>query len=121
MQAAAAGNDRPRCLYCGVAVSRKVGQPGSPPKMLGGQLTWPFTQDHIIPKAKGGCNDRRNLAPACGPCNGARGNMDLLEFLQQLPDLLPGRRAVLSMEEAGRLVAMANAVCEAGRVYFGRK
>lgn len=121
MLVAASGSGRPRCLYCGVAVSRKVGQPGSPPKVMGGERTWPFTQDHIVPRAHGGCNDRRNLAPACGPCNGARGNMELLEFLRRLPDLLPGRQAVLSVEDAQRRLADAITACEASRVHFGRK
>jgi 5-methylcytosine-specific restriction endonuclease McrA len=115
MEAAADGKDRARCTYCGAAVSRKVGQPGSQPQMIGGELTWPFTQDHIIPKASGGCNDRRNLAPACGPCNGLRGNMPLVEFVAML-----GERSVLSMEQARRMQAAAQAVCDATAVLRGR-
>lgn len=116
LASAAQGKDRPRCTYCGAAMSRKVGQPGSKPVEMNGELVFPFTQDHIIPRAHGGCSDRRNLAPACGPCNGARGNMPLVEFVVSL-----GSRAVISAEEAERMVAEAKAVCDAARVFFGRK
>jgi 5-methylcytosine-specific restriction endonuclease McrA len=105
--AAMQGKDRPRCAYCGAAVSRKVGPPGSPPQLLGGELVYPFTQDHIIPRAHSGVNDRRNLAPACGPCNGARGDMPLPEFIAQL-----GSRSVITVAEAERMQADAQAVCK---------
>ena len=41
----------------------------------GGQFTKdnPATCDHIIPKARGGTNDRQNLVPACRRCNSRRG------------------------------------------------
>lgn len=29
--------------------------------------------EHIIPRCHGGTDDRRNLAPACQPCNGKKG------------------------------------------------
>jgi len=31
------------------------------------------TWDHIVPRSKGGADGRRNLTPACGPCNVAKG------------------------------------------------
>lgn len=84
-------------------------------------MVWPFTQDHIIPRAQGGCNDRRNIAPACGPCNGARGDMPLVEFIERLPELVPGAQAVLPVEAAAELVVKAKAVCDAVDGYFRRK
>lgn len=45
------------CIHCGVALYRKQ-----------------MTVEHIIPKSRGGGDDRENLAPACAPCNLRRGN-----------------------------------------------
>ena len=33
----------------------------------------PFTADHIVPKARGGTNDKSNLVPAHRSCNSRRG------------------------------------------------
>lgn len=30
--------------------------------------------DHVMPRSRGGSNKRRNLVPACKPCNSAKGN-----------------------------------------------
>lgn len=38
------------------------------------------TRDHIVPKALGGTNARVNIAPACEPCNTAKG--------QQWPEVM---------------------------------
>lgn len=38
------------------------------------------TVDHIIPRAKGGTNDLRNLAPAHNQCNARRGARALSSF-----------------------------------------
>lgn len=115
LAAAQQGKDRPRCTYCGVAISRKVGQPGSPPQLVAGELTFPFTQDHIIPRARGGCSHRRNIAPACGPCNGLRGDMPLVDFIALL-----GKRSILSMDAAKHMQAAAQAVCDATTILNGR-
>jgi 5-methylcytosine-specific restriction endonuclease McrA len=40
------------------------------------------TQDHIIPRARGGSQlGRDNLEPCCVECNSAKGDKSLLEFL----------------------------------------
>ena len=33
-----------------------------------------FTKDHIIPRARGGSNDQRNLQTMCQPCNTSKGH-----------------------------------------------
>ena len=40
-----------------------------------------LTIDHIIPKSKGGTNEKSNIAPACKFCNGSKNNKDLKEWL----------------------------------------
>jgi hypothetical protein len=100
------GKDRPRCTYCGAAMSRKIGPPGSPPQMRGGELTYPFTQDHIVPRARGGRDVSKNLTPCCGPCNGLKANMPLVEFIVML-----GPRAKLTAEQARQLQADAQEAC----------
>ena len=53
------------CVYCGVFLHRDN-----------------RTQDHVIPKARGGSQmGRDNLEPACQECNRAKGDLSLLEFL----------------------------------------
>lgn len=39
-----------------------------------------FRVDHVVPVADGGTNDPANLAPACHPCNAAKGAMALEAF-----------------------------------------
>jgi len=106
MRDAMNGKDRPRCTYCGAAMSRKVGQPGSPPQLMGGELTWPFSQDHIVPQAIGGRTVERNMTGCCGPCNGDKGQDDLVVFINRL-----GERAVLSLEDARELQRKAEHAC----------
>jgi hypothetical protein len=38
------------------------------------------TLDHLLPRSRGGTNDARNLAAACGPCNRRKGDKTLAEF-----------------------------------------
>lgn len=104
---AAEGKDRPRCTYCGAAMSRKVGPPGSAPQMLGGELTFPFSQDHVVPRARGGTDAAKNRVACCGPCNGMKGQDDLVVFIARL-----GERAIITLEEAKRMQADARAACE---------
>lgn len=40
--------------------------------------------DHVVPKSLGGSFGEGNLAPACGPCNRAKGTMFVIEFKQWL-------------------------------------
>lgn len=46
-----------RCYYCGLRTNPFA----------------TFTIDHIVPLARGGSNDLRNLVPACRRCNFAKG------------------------------------------------
>jgi 5-methylcytosine-specific restriction endonuclease McrA len=41
-----------------------------------------MTVDHIIPRSRGGGNERENLLPACRKCNYGRGNRDIGFFEQ---------------------------------------
>jgi 5-methylcytosine-specific restriction endonuclease McrA len=44
--------------------------------------------EHVIPRSKGGSNRVSNLAIACTPCNQAKGNQDIKEFLAGKPEIL---------------------------------
>lgn len=48
----------------------------------------PLAVEHIIPRSKGGSNRVSNLTLACVPCNQAKGNLDIRDFLSGKPDLL---------------------------------
>lgn len=37
--------------------------------------------DHVIPRSKGGANNKTNMQPCCETCNSAKGHMDLEDFL----------------------------------------
>jgi 5-methylcytosine-specific restriction endonuclease McrA len=54
----------PRCVYCGVGLTRKT-----------------ITRDHVIPSSRGGESGPDNLVPACARCNRAKGDRSLLGFL----------------------------------------
>ncbi|MDJ0743827.1 MAG: HNH endonuclease, partial [Xenococcaceae cyanobacterium MO_167.B27] len=44
--------------------------------------------EHTLPKSKGGSNRVSNLAIACVPCNQAKSNLDIQEFLADKPSIL---------------------------------
>ena len=44
--------------------------------------------EHIKPKSQGGSNKVSNLAIACVPCNQAKSNLDIREFLADKPSIL---------------------------------
>lgn len=44
--------------------------------------------EHIKPRSKGGSNRVSNLAISCVPCNQAKGNRDIKDFLSGKPDVL---------------------------------
>ncbi len=48
----------------------------------------PLQVEHIVPKARGGCNRASNLCIACKKCNAAKGTQTIEQFLQKKPNLL---------------------------------
>ena len=48
----------------------------------------PLEIEHINPKSKGGSNRISNLTLACHPCNQAKGNQEIVQFLSGKPDIL---------------------------------
>ncbi len=48
----------------------------------------PLEVEHIVPKSRGGTNRVSNLCIACVPCNQAKSNQDIKDFLAEKPDLL---------------------------------
>lgn len=52
-----------RCTYCGTTEG-------------------PFHNDHLFPVAKGGTNDPSNIVLACAPCNLAKGDKTLKEWME---------------------------------------
>ncbi|MCD8488500.1 RNA-guided endonuclease IscB [Geitlerinema calcuttense] len=48
----------------------------------------PLQIEHIQPRSKGGSDRVANLTLACEPCNGAKSNLPVQEFLSGKPDLL---------------------------------
>ena len=48
----------------------------------------PLEIEHIKPRSKGGSNRVSNLAIACVPCNQAKSNQDIREFLSARPSIL---------------------------------
>ena len=58
-----------RCAYCGAE-------------------NIPLEIEHVVPRSKGGSNRASNLTLACRPCNEAKGNLPIQEFLSTKPELL---------------------------------
>ncbi len=48
----------------------------------------PLEVEHIVPKSRGGSSRGSNLALACVPCNRAKSNLDIREFLADKPSVL---------------------------------
>jgi len=78
----------------------------------------PLTQDHVIPRSAGGSNRVSNLTLACLPCNQAKGNQSVTEFLADRPEKLRSLTAQLKKPLSScatmnilrnRLAAMAEA------------
>jgi 5-methylcytosine-specific restriction endonuclease McrA len=61
---------RGKCAYCRIKMGDK------------------YTVDHIIPVAKGGTNDRRNIQLTCMPCNREKWARDPLFHAQMLGRLI---------------------------------
>ncbi|MGK7916162.1 MAG: RNA-guided endonuclease IscB [Prochloraceae cyanobacterium] len=62
-----------------------------------GTKDFPLEVEHIQPKSKGGTNRVSNLAIACVPCNQAKSNLDIREFLADKPSIL---KRVLAIAKA---------------------
>ena len=60
-----------KCAYCGVRLGQTIRH-----------------VDHIVPLARGGTNDRRNLQVLCQPCNNSKHAKDPIVFARQLGRLL---------------------------------
>lgn len=58
-----------RCVYCGITDTR-------------------LEIEHVTPKSLGGSDRVSNLAIACRPCNQAKGNQNIKDFLSFKPDVL---------------------------------
>jgi hypothetical protein len=57
------------CVYCGVTDTR-------------------LEVEHVVPRSMGGSDRVSNLVIACHPCNQAKGNRDIKDFLSGKPDIL---------------------------------
>ena len=68
----------------------------------------PLEQDHVQPKSKGGSNRPSNFVPACHPCNQAKSNQSVDEFLAGKPDVLRRIKAQLKspLKDAAAVNAM---------------
>lgn len=53
-----------------------------------GKENVPLEVEHIVPRSKGGSNRISNLTIACCPCNKAKNNKDIKDFLAKKPELL---------------------------------
>jgi len=53
-----------------------------------GAKNTPLEVEHIHPRSKGGINRVSNLTIACVPCNQAKSNLDIREFLASKPNIL---------------------------------
>lgn len=52
-----------KCFYCGVALTRKT-----------------RSLDHLVPRARGGTNNFKNIVICCRPCNCAKSDLTVSEF-----------------------------------------
>ena len=55
--------------------------------------------DHLLPAARGGTHQVRNLAPCCAPCNARKGAKTWQEFLDELPETEATRSARSILEK----------------------
>jgi 5-methylcytosine-specific restriction endonuclease McrA len=92
------------CAYCGAALV-PVGDAGRAVLIpAGGAWTplpgyhWP-TEDHVVPRTRGGGDELANLVLACQPCNTDKGSQTIEQWLVRLEAAAwaeDRRRAVLA-------------------------
>lgn len=66
------------CCYCNRKFNNKV----------------KISKEHIIPRSKGGTNDKINLIYACIECNQLRQNMSFKDFRNMIDNLLKNNRTL---------------------------
>lgn len=71
----------------------------------------PATVDHVMPTSRGGGHSRKNLVPACSPCNGQKRNRTPEEWKAarlakglSWPPVRPGSPACITCHDSGRAV-----------------
>ena len=91
-----------RCAYCGAE-------------------NVPFQIDHVVPRSRGGSDRASNLTLACGPCNQAKGNAAVADFLAGRPEALRRITAELKapLRDAAAMNATRNGLLRALRAEFG--
>lgn len=98
-----------KCSYCGVSDT-------------------PLEVEHIHARSKGGSDRVSNLALACVPCNQAKGNSNVRDFLANKPDLLkrilsqakqPLKDAAAVNATRFAIVRMAKELCETVKCWTG--
>ena len=91
----AVADQQGHCFWCGRAFSALV----------------PPTTDHVVPRVKGGPSWRENEVAACRRCNGERGHLGPVEWLEEcLRRGWPAERAEL----AATLVRLDEAIAQRG-------
>lgn len=72
-----------RCFYCAqpLVIVDGAGRRRLPPNAI--------TQDHLLPKSKGGTRAAYNIVGACNQCNQARGAMDWVEYKAKFTTMPP--------------------------------
>jgi ATP adenylyltransferase len=87
-----------RCVLCGATERER-----------------PLDVDHILPRSRGGTNERANLQVLCSRCNRAKGNRDTRDFRQSAvesdPQCLFCRPSIAerAVEETGLMLAVPDA------------
>ena len=66
----------------------------------------PLEVEHIVPKSRGGSNKVSNLCIACVPCNQAKSNLDIKQFLAEKPSVL--KRVLAQAKEPLKDAAAVN-------------
>lgn len=73
-----------RCVWC----TEKVEQPTLPEDgiLVSGGIIRQASIDHVVPRARGGSNDPRNLITCCAQCNAKRGHRSVPAFAKAIAE-----------------------------------